>query len=132
MEYLNKTSAKVYDHTTEAQVVVLEWGTDFITLEEGKEAVNAVLQSVLTHQKTKLLALINAEGFEVSFLDWLVASWYAPAYQAGLTKIAHLMAGNPAGNLSAEIVSWEDTSGIVFKNIYESNEVEAVAWLKTS
>lgn len=129
MMYLDEESAKVYDHDNVAEMVVLDWGKVYIQLQQGQDAVNAVLKSVQENDKTKLLALINAEGYELSFLDWLVAEWYETAYKAGLTKIAHKMGEEMYAQLSAEQVAYEDKSGIQFKNFYEESDQEIIDWL---
>jgi hypothetical protein len=127
--YLNQSYAKVYDHPTESAIVVLEWQKVYVQLEQGQKSVNAVLEAVQQKGKTKLLALIHAEGYESSFLDWLVSDWYTPAYQSGLTKIAHQMGDEIYATTSAEIVSWEDKSGIVFQNFYQTTDKEIISWL---
>ncbi len=127
--YLDKEFAKVYDYPSEPTVVVLAWGKVHINLAQGQEAVNAVLETVKKQGKTKLLALINAEGYDSAFLDWLVQRWYTPAYQSGLTRIAHQMGEEIFAVASAEIVSWEDKSGIVFKNFYGMPDSELIKWL---
>lgn len=120
MEYLNEDFAKVYDHPTDDKIVILEWGTGFIWLNQGQQAVDAVLESVKKQGKSGLLAYINAEGYEEAFLEWLVEEWYSKAYAAGLTRIAHKMGEELFAQLSAEQVASEDKSGILFRNFYPS------------
>jgi len=127
--YLDESFAKVYDHVSIDSIVVLEWGIDFVTLEEGKTAVNAVLKTLKKHNKKQLLALINADGFEYTFLDWLVESWYKPAKEAGLLMIAHKMGQHLLAQMSAEQVAEEDISGIRFKSFYTENEEDILDWL---
>lgn len=127
--YLDESFAKVYNHASIESIVVLEWGTDFVWLEQGQAAVNAVLKTVRENGKKQLLALINAEGFDNLFLDWLVESWYSPANEAGLLRIAHKMGEHLLGQLSAEQVADEDISGMLFRNFYTETDDEILDWL---
>lgn len=127
--YLDESFAKVYDHSSEETIVVLEWGTSFVWQEQGQAAVNAVLNTVKENGKKQLLALINAEGFDNLFLDWLVEFWYTPAKQAGLSRIGHKMGEHLMGQLSAEQVADEDISGILFRNFYKETDTEILNWL---
>lgn len=127
--YLDEKFAKVYDHDTQESIVVLEWGKQFIWLQEGQDAVNTVLKTVKENGKRQLLALINAEGYAAEFLEWLVSDWYVPAHEAGLVRIAHKMGEELYGQLSAEQVAYEDESGILFHNFYEESDEEVLNWL---
>jgi hypothetical protein len=127
--YLNEPFAKVYDHPQEPKLVVLAWGKVQVGLAQGQAAVEAVLGAVQTHQKTGLLALIDAEGYDPAFLDWLVEHWYGPAHQSGLARIAHQMGTSVMAIMSAEIVAWEDKSGILFKNFYVDSPERPEDWL---
>lgn len=122
-------AAKVYPHATMPDVIVLEWGKGFVHTQAGKDAVNAVLDAMHPQKKSYLLAFINAEGYSTDFLDWLVAEWYNSAYARGLVKIAHKLGGEMIGNIAAEVVSWEDKSGIIFGNFTNETEDEIIEWL---
>jgi len=122
-------NTKIYSLSTNNQIIILDWTSSYVDTQHGQDAVNAVLELVKKNDKSYLIAYINAEGYTPEFLDWLVAEWYTPAYKSGLLKIAHQLGDEFIGNTSAELVSWEDASGVVFKNFDKATtEEEIIAW----